>query len=65
LGDARALFENLLSMRNDLGLLAEEYDPRRAKTARQFSQAFSDIGLINTAVKLRAREARTAATLAG
>ena len=50
LGDARALFENLLSMRNDLGLLAEEYDPRARRQLGNFPQAFSDICLINTAV---------------
>ena len=49
-GDARALFENLLSMRNDLGLLAEEYDPRARRQLGNFPQAFSHIGLINTAV---------------
>jgi GH15 family glucan-1,4-alpha-glucosidase len=48
--DARALFENLLSMRNDLGLLAEEYDPRARRQLGNFPQAFSHIGLINTAV---------------
>ena len=51
LGDAGALFENLLSMRNDLGLLSEEYDPRGQRMLGNFPQAFSHIGLINTAVR--------------
>ena len=56
--DARALFENLLSMRNDLGLLSEEYDPRAQRMLGNFPQAFSHIGLINTAVRFaRARRA--------
>jgi GH15 family glucan-1,4-alpha-glucosidase len=38
------------SMRNDLGLLAEEYDPRARRQLGNFPQAFSHIGLINTAV---------------
>ncbi|HYA81234.1 MAG TPA: glycoside hydrolase family 15 protein [Methylocystis sp.] len=50
-GDARALFENLLAMRNDLGLLSEEYDPRARRMLGNFPQAFSHIGLINTAVR--------------
>ncbi len=58
LADARALFENLLSMRNDLGLLAEEYDPRARRQLGNFPQAFSHIGLISTAVNFaRAKHA--------
>ena len=38
-------------MRNDLGLLAEEYDPRARRQLGNFPQAFSHIGLINTAVR--------------
>ena len=34
--DARALFERLLALRNDVGLLSEEYDPRRRPAGRQF-----------------------------
>lgn len=49
--EASALFQNLLSMRNDLGLLAEEYDPRTRRQLGNFPQAFSHIGLINTAVR--------------
>jgi len=50
--DARALFERLLAIRNDLGLLAEEYDPVAQRFAGNFPQAFSHIGLINTAANL-------------
>lgn len=55
-GDAEALFERLLSLRNDLGLLAEEYHPGLRRQLGNFPQAFSHIGLINTAHNLlRAR----------
>ena len=50
--DARRMFERLLSIRNDLGLLAEEYDARTQRLAGNFPQAFSHIGLINTAFNL-------------
>jgi GH15 family glucan-1,4-alpha-glucosidase len=48
-GEARALFERLLALRNDVGLLAEEYDPRAKRLLGNFPQAFSHVGLINTA----------------
>jgi GH15 family glucan-1,4-alpha-glucosidase len=47
--DARALFERLLGLCNDLGLLAEEYDPRAGRQLGNFPQAFSHISLINSA----------------
>jgi GH15 family glucan-1,4-alpha-glucosidase len=50
--DAERLFEHLLSLRNDLGLLAEEYDPRARRQLGNFPQAFSHIGLVNTANNL-------------
>jgi GH15 family glucan-1,4-alpha-glucosidase len=50
--DAVALFERLLALRNDLGLLAEEYDPRAKRFLGNFPQAFSHIGIINTAAHL-------------
>ena len=50
--DAVALFDRLLSLRNDLGLLAEEYDPRAARQLGNFPQAFSHVGLVNTAHNL-------------
>ncbi|MDR6306053.1 GH15 family glucan-1,4-alpha-glucosidase [Nitrobacter vulgaris] len=50
--DASKLFESLLAVRNDLGLLAEEYDPIRRRLVGNFPQGFSHIGLINTAFNL-------------
>ena len=50
--DARALFERLLALRNDVGLLAEEYDPRAGRLVGNFPQAFSHVGLVNTALNL-------------
>jgi GH15 family glucan-1,4-alpha-glucosidase len=47
--DAHALFERLLGYANDLGLLAEEYDPRAGRQLGNFPQAFSHVSLINTA----------------
>jgi GH15 family glucan-1,4-alpha-glucosidase len=51
--EARALFERLLSLRNDVGLLAEEYDPRARRQVGNFPQAFSHVALIGTALNLR------------
>jgi GH15 family glucan-1,4-alpha-glucosidase len=51
LDDARALFERLLSLRNDLGLLSEEYDPADKRQLGNFPQAFSHLALINTALR--------------
>jgi GH15 family glucan-1,4-alpha-glucosidase len=51
--EARALFENVLSMRNDLGLLAEEYDPLEQRQLGNFPQAFSHVGLVIAAQNLR------------
>jgi GH15 family glucan-1,4-alpha-glucosidase len=50
--DARRLFERLLAIRNDVGLLAEGYDIARHRLAGNFPQAFSHVGLINTAMNL-------------
>lgn len=50
--DARSLFERLLAIRNDVGLLAEEYDAKAGRFAGNFPQAFSHIGLVNTASNL-------------
>ena len=50
--DATALFERLLTLRNDLGLLAEQYDPRIGRLVGNFPQGFSHIGLVNTAFNL-------------
>jgi GH15 family glucan-1,4-alpha-glucosidase len=50
--EAGELFEHLLSLRNDLGLLAEEYDPVERRQLGNFPQAFSHVGLINSAHNL-------------
>ena len=50
--DASALFERLLSLRNDLGLLAEEYDHVAGRQVGNFPQAFSHVSLVNTAFLL-------------
>ncbi len=50
--DAAALFERLMGLRNDLGLLSEEYDMAAGRQLGNFPQAFSHIGLINTAHNL-------------
>jgi len=50
--DGRALFERLLAIRNDLGLLAEEYDVSGKRQLGNFPQAFSHVSLINTAFNL-------------
>jgi GH15 family glucan-1,4-alpha-glucosidase len=52
LEDARALFEKLVALANDVGLLAEEYDPAAKRQVGNFPQAFSHIALINTAYNL-------------
>jgi GH15 family glucan-1,4-alpha-glucosidase len=50
--DARRLFERLLGLRNDVGLLSEEYDTRAQRLVGNFPQAFSHIALVNTAHNL-------------
>jgi len=52
LAEARALFDRLLALRNDVGLLAEEYDPVEKRQLGNFPQAFSHLALINTAHNL-------------
>jgi GH15 family glucan-1,4-alpha-glucosidase len=50
--EARELFERLLSLRNDVGLLSEEFDPRLSRQVGNFPQAFSHVALVNTAYNL-------------
>jgi GH15 family glucan-1,4-alpha-glucosidase len=50
--EARTLFERLLAVRNDVGLLAEEYEPRTRRLLGNFPQAMSHMALINTAANL-------------
>jgi GH15 family glucan-1,4-alpha-glucosidase len=52
LDEARSIFTRLLGLRNDLGLLAEEYDPVGKRQLGNFPQAFSHIALVNTAYNL-------------
>jgi len=59
--EARALFERLLALRNDVGLLAEEYDPRAGRQVGNFPQAFSHVALIGTATTLARAESQRAA----
>ncbi|HEX5470076.1 MAG TPA: glycoside hydrolase family 15 protein [Gaiellaceae bacterium] len=54
--DARALFERLLSLANDLGLLSEEYDVKGGRQVGNFPQAFSHLALIGAAVAIGAAE---------
>lgn len=50
--DAERLFNRLLALRNDVGLLSEEYDPHAKRLVGNFPQAFSHIALVNTAHNL-------------
>ena len=50
--DARNLMEELLALQNDVGLLSEEYDLSAKRLVGNFPQAFSHIGLVNTALRL-------------
>jgi GH15 family glucan-1,4-alpha-glucosidase len=54
--EARQLFERLLSLRNDVGLLSEEYDPKTKRFIGNFPQALSHIALVNTAHNLSMAE---------
>ena len=50
--DARVLFRRLLDLRNDVGLLSEEYDPRVRRLVGNFPQAFTHVALVNSAFNL-------------
>ncbi|MGH9638787.1 MAG: glycoside hydrolase family 15 protein [Bryobacteraceae bacterium] len=50
--EAHELFERLLSLRNDVGLLSEEYDPEECRMLGNFPQAFSHLALVNSAHNL-------------
>lgn len=50
--DALRMFDRLLNIRNDVGLLSEEYDPVQKRLLGNFPQAFSHVGLVNTALNL-------------
>jgi GH15 family glucan-1,4-alpha-glucosidase len=51
-GDARRLFDRLLDLRNDVGLLSEEYDPHTRRLVGNFPQAFTHVALVNSALNL-------------
>jgi len=55
-GEARDLYDKLVALRNDVGLLAEEYDPVSGRMLGNFPQAFSHLGLVNTAWHLTTAE---------
>ena len=50
--DARELFERLLDVRNDVGLLAEEYDPAAGRQLGNFPQAFTHLSLVGAAIAI-------------
>ncbi len=56
--EATALFERLLDLRNDVGLLAEEYDPGSGQLLGNFPQAFSHLALVTAALTLHTRRTR-------
>ncbi len=58
--EARRMFERLLTLRNDVGLLAEEYDPRSGQQLGNFPQAFSHVALIVSAYNVSASEVKPA-----
>jgi GH15 family glucan-1,4-alpha-glucosidase len=51
-GEATEIFERLLDLRNDVGLLSEEYDPEAKQLLGNFPQAFTHLALLNTAFML-------------
>jgi GH15 family glucan-1,4-alpha-glucosidase len=50
--EARQTFERLLGLCNDVGLISEEYDPKAKRLVGNFPQAFTHVGLVNTAMNL-------------
>ncbi len=54
--EARRMFERLVGLANDVGLLSEEYDPRAKRLVGNFPQAFSHLALVNSAVCLGRRQ---------
>jgi GH15 family glucan-1,4-alpha-glucosidase len=59
--DAHALFDRLVDLRNDVGLLSEEYDPVGRRMVGNFPQAFSHLALVHAAFHLADADARAAA----
>jgi GH15 family glucan-1,4-alpha-glucosidase len=56
--DAHALFDRLIALANDVGLLSEEYDPREKRLLGNFPQAFTHLALVNSAFNLVHEERR-------
>src|SRR5215212_3050683 len=54
--EAEELFERLIALRNDVGLLSEEYDTRAQRLVGNFPQAFTHLALVNCALRLSDRE---------
>ena len=54
--EAHALYERLLGLRNDVGLLSEEYDPRAGRLVGNFPQAFTHVALVNSGFNLNRAE---------
>jgi GH15 family glucan-1,4-alpha-glucosidase len=65
LDEAVELYERLLGLRNDLGLLSEEYDPARGRLVGNFPQAFTHLALVETAFTLSRERRRRSATRPG
>jgi GH15 family glucan-1,4-alpha-glucosidase len=54
--EAETIFRRLLGLCNDVGLIAEEYDPKAKRLVGNFPQAFTHVALINTALNLSPKE---------
>jgi GH15 family glucan-1,4-alpha-glucosidase len=63
-GEAEELFERLLALRNDVGLLSEEYDTRAERMVGNFPQAFTHLALVNCALAFQEPPGETAHPLA-
>jgi GH15 family glucan-1,4-alpha-glucosidase len=57
--EAEELFQRLLDLRNDVGLLAEEWDPETKRQLGNFPQAFTHVALVNSAFNLDRQEQRS------
>lgn len=62
LDDAHQLFERLIGLQNDVGLLAEEYDPVAKQQLGNFPQAFTHVSLVNAAAHLSAADGNPTAS---